>query len=41
MTVLDRGPLFDSGGSTSTRPWIVSRTSVSRPDGAIPIETST
>ena len=39
VTVLDRGPLFDSGGSTFHAPGLVSRTSVSRMMARFAIET--
>src|SRR5215204_706038 len=39
VTVLERGPLFASGGSTFHAPGLVSRTSVSRVMGRFAIET--
>ena len=39
LTVLDRGPLFASGGSTFHAPGLVSRTSVSRMMARFAIET--
>ena len=39
VTVLDRGPLFDTGGSTFHAPGLVSRTSVSRMMARFAIET--
>lgn len=39
VTVLERGPLFDSGGSTFHAPGLVSRTSVSRMMARFAIET--
>jgi glycine cleavage system aminomethyltransferase T/glycine/D-amino acid oxidase-like deaminating enzyme len=39
VTVLDRGPLYDSGGSTFHAPGLVSRTSVSRMMSRFAIET--